>query len=521
MTSLYYSSKYYIIYLRKSRSDDPTQTVEEVLAKHEAMLQEYAERELGGRIPEGNIYREVVSGESIAEREEIQKVLTRMQDPNCAGVLVVEPQRLSRGDLVDCGKLINWLQDTETMVYTPIMTYNLLNKMERKFFQDELMRGRDYLEYVCEIMARGRVASVKRGNILSGAPLGYVKVKNGKSSTLEFDEKWAPVVRLIFELYGRKRMSTRAIAAHLDAIGVPTLQGAPWNSTTVARILSNERYAGFVTYNKVMTMYVIEHGERVKKKIKLKADDPRIIRVKGNFEPLIDDELWALTREAFKNAPRTCESNKNLKNVLAGLIVCSHCGYALQLVPLKKGKDLQYSERYREPNLKPCFKSVKAERVVAALLEALEHAELPDLQAKAKSGAGASRAIQEGLIASLEKQLKEHQAQLSNIYDLREKDPESYPPDIFGERVGVVRGRIESCMQQLEAARESLPPEVDYDERVVTLTAAIQALKDPDADVSQTNYLLKRIIEKIVFTGTPRGTPRGENNFSLEVFLRL
>ena len=33
MTSLYYSSKYYIIYLRKSRSDDPTQTVEEVLAK--------------------------------------------------------------------------------------------------------------------------------------------------------------------------------------------------------------------------------------------------------------------------------------------------------------------------------------------------------------------------------------------------------------------------------------------------------------------------------------------------------
>ena len=36
-----------LIYSRKSQSDDPSQTVEEVLAKHETMLQEYAERELG------------------------------------------------------------------------------------------------------------------------------------------------------------------------------------------------------------------------------------------------------------------------------------------------------------------------------------------------------------------------------------------------------------------------------------------------------------------------------------------
>ena len=39
-----------LIYLRKSRTDDPSQSVEEVLAKHETELQEYAERELGGRV---------------------------------------------------------------------------------------------------------------------------------------------------------------------------------------------------------------------------------------------------------------------------------------------------------------------------------------------------------------------------------------------------------------------------------------------------------------------------------------
>ena len=86
----------WIIYLRKSRQDDPTQTVEEVLAKHEAMLQEHSEREFGGRIPEENIYREVVSGESIDDRVEIKKVLSRIEDPDIKGVLVVEPSRLSR-----------------------------------------------------------------------------------------------------------------------------------------------------------------------------------------------------------------------------------------------------------------------------------------------------------------------------------------------------------------------------------------------------------------------------------------
>ena len=39
-----------IIYLRKSRSDDPALTVEEVLARHEERLQEWAERNVNGRI---------------------------------------------------------------------------------------------------------------------------------------------------------------------------------------------------------------------------------------------------------------------------------------------------------------------------------------------------------------------------------------------------------------------------------------------------------------------------------------
>ena len=46
-----------IIYLRKSRSDDPATTVEEVLFRHENILQEYAVREWGAHSGRQNIQR--------------------------------------------------------------------------------------------------------------------------------------------------------------------------------------------------------------------------------------------------------------------------------------------------------------------------------------------------------------------------------------------------------------------------------------------------------------------------------
>ena len=42
-----FSPDEFLVYLRKSRSDDPLLAVEEVLAKHEAILDEWCEKNLG------------------------------------------------------------------------------------------------------------------------------------------------------------------------------------------------------------------------------------------------------------------------------------------------------------------------------------------------------------------------------------------------------------------------------------------------------------------------------------------
>ena len=64
-----------IMYLRKSRTDDPALTVSETVAKHEQMLDDYCMRTWSATIPEENRFREIVSGESIAARPEMQQVL--------------------------------------------------------------------------------------------------------------------------------------------------------------------------------------------------------------------------------------------------------------------------------------------------------------------------------------------------------------------------------------------------------------------------------------------------------------
>lgn len=507
-----YARGIYLLYLRKSRQDDPNETIEEVLSKHETMLQEYMKREYGFAVPEDNIYREVCSGESIEERTEIKKILARMEDPMVKGVVVIEPQRLSRGDLMDCGRLIQDFRYTKTLIITPMMTYDLENKMERKFFQDELLRGRDYLEYTKEILFRGRVASCKRGNFVGNCPpYGYNRVKIGKDFTLEPNEN-AIYVKMIFDWYVNEEMSSGAIARRLNDMGVPSLHGKAWDESVVRGILINKHYIGKVFFATTKGTIVIEDGERKKKTVK-QSNDQAIV-ADGKHPAIIDEELFnrASTRRAI-NAPRI-KSGYGLANPFAGLIFCSKCGRALRL-----RVNTHTTDRMLCNNVPSCFKSAPVPEVTKAVLTALEYAELPNLEAKLNNKEGDSANIQRNLLMGLQKQLSELREQEEKQYDLLEKG--IYSEELFDRRNAALQEKMEALKKQIMEAKNNIPKDVDYGERIMTLKKAIAGLKDDSIPPIEKNKLLKAIVKRIEYSNSSKSREWGVNNISLDIYLRL
>ena len=484
-----YKSKIWLMYLRKSRQDDPNETVEEVLAKHETMLQDWALRELGHTIPEEYIFREIVSGERISDRRELQKVLRAIESNEVAGIICRDASRLSRGDLIDCGTLMSTLQFTSTLVATPMMVYNMEDKMERRFFQDELLRGSSYLEYTKEVLATGReIAVTKRGAFIgSVAPYGYKKVKIGKLCTLEPHETEADVVRMIYDLYVNQDMTFHSIGRKLDSMGIKPRTGTTWRDTSIRQIVANHHYDGKVIWGKRKTKIVIEDGKQIRTRRWSNEDDFEI--VDGMHPALVDHETFVTANEKRLNNPRIIKDLK-LSNPMAGILFCSKCGHAMRRVPYTHAE-----HRYACHTHKPaCMKSIKMCDVHEAVIVALEESELPDLQAKLNSNQGSSRAIQQKILDGLMKQMADYKEQEENQYELLET--KKYTLELFEKRNAALREKMKQCEKQIVETQRNMPPEVDYAERIIALEDAIAALRD-DVPIEKKNSLLKKIIERI------------------------
>ena len=503
----------YLMYLRKSRQDDPNETIEEVLSKHETMLQEYMKREYGFEVPEENIYREVCSGESIQERTEIKKVLARIEDDAVKGVVVIEPQRLSRGDLLDCGKLIQDFRYTKTLIVTPMITYDLENKMERKFFQDELLRGRDYLEYTKEILFRGRVASAKRGNFVGNhAPYGYDRVKIDKDGWTLTPNENAIYVKMIFDWYVNEQLSVQQIARKLNEMGVPTIKAKKWEESVVRGILVNKHYLGKVFFATTKETIVIEDGERKKKT--LKQEDQAIV-VDGKHPALIDEETFNKVTERRKaNLPKI-KTGYGLANPFASLIYCKKCGRVLRLRVSNHDKDIRVM-----CNTNPaCCKSAPLEEITKAIITALEFTELPNLESMLNNKKGDSVNIQRNLLNNLQKQLTELKVQEEKQYDLLEKG--IYSEELFDRRNSALQEKMKAVKNQIIESKNNMPKEINYAEKIMTLKKAINGLKDNSISPIEKNKLLKAIIKRIEYSNDSKRYDFGVNNIKLDIYLQL
>lgn len=491
-------------YGRKSRTDDPLLSVDEILEKHSKIIEEYAVKYLSGPIPEENKYMEIGSGESLKERPEITRLLKDIENPAVKAIIVVDVQRLSRGDLEDAGKLIRLLRYTNTFVITPMKIYDLRDEYDRDAFERELKRGNEYLEYFKKIQARGRLASVKDGNYIgSTAPYGFDRIKkfDGKKHyhTLIERKDQADIVRMIFNWYYEEDIGVTAICRRLEDIGAKTKTGGSiWKPSIIFSILENHHYIGCTRWNWRKTIKIIEDQEIKKLRPKAKVDE--FLVFEGKHDGIISEEQFNKAREIRGKRHRT-RRDLTLKNPFSGIMFCKKCGSKIGYNTYTKN-----GVEYAPPKL-VCNNQVHCKTGSVEFDEVFDYVRrvlkdyISDFEVRIENDQDDSFRLHKDLITRLSEKLKMLEQKEIEQWEAQ-YDPDlskRLPPHIFAKLNEKVLKEKDEVNKALVKAKDSIPKHIDYKDELIKTRDTLRVLEDVELDAKTKNQYLKTVIEKMVY----------------------
>lgn len=502
----------YAIYLRKSRADAEAEKLGEgeTLARHKKILTELAARK--GLYVE-KIYHEIVSGETIEARPEIQKLMADCYAGKYRGIIIVEVTRLSRGSQGDAQKIMDCLKfanrNNGLLVITPTKVYDVAhNPDDEEYMEFELFMSRREYKMIKRRMDRGRTQAVVEGNYMgSYRPYGYDILKTRTSRTLVPNAEEAPIVKQIYEWSAEKGWSAGKIARTLTTMAVPTYTGDPeWSTATVKTILTNPTYSGKVRWNDRMTVKSMVNGELVSSRPRSCHTDHYML-YEGKHEALVSEETYrAASRRYYSDRTK---ANFKLKNPLAGLLRCQACG-KMMMHQSYKGRSTPPRFNHRQSTV--CkVKSATVEDVMKALIHALK-LYIEDFELKIDNLPDVDENSILSQLNALEAEQRKVEKKLAKAFDDYEEG--IYTANEFVARKAKHTARLDAIKAQMESLEVSIPEKEEYQEKIMLLSEALDSLLDDALDADVKNEYLKRIIDHIDFSR--------ENNaeFILDVYLK-
>lgn len=524
-----YNMEQYIIYLRKSRADADAELrgEGETLARHQDTLIELAKRQ---GLPVKEIYKEIVSGETIVARPMMQKLLQEVEKGLWSGVLVMEIERLARGDTIDQGIVSQAFKYTNTKIITPSKTYDPSNEFDEEYFEFGLFMSRREFKTINRRIQRGRLASVKEGKFISSvAPYGYtrIKIKNAKGYTLEIQPEQANTIRAIFEWYtigepqidgSYLKLGAARIASKLDELGIKPMFKDTWSRASITDILKNPTYMGKIRWSFRKELKVLENNELKKKR----QDTEDFILVDGIHEPIIDIDTFNLAQDIMnKRVHRPVPGNTILKNPLSGLIYCGKCGTLM--TRLAKTKKTPYDaikcpNRYCDNISSPLY---LVEQVLIDELKKWLH----DFKAKwriEKLDIPYTKLIneKENIIINMGKQLDKLIEQREKTYTFLEQG--LYTPEVFNERnkkLTTQINEVNSAITEITIEIDEIKEQANKNEIFIpNAEHVLDIYCNLDNAVSRNEHL-KEIIEKIEYIKTEPNRKGNRENANFEIRL--
>ncbi len=467
--------KDYCMYLRKSRSDAEAEArgEGETLARHQNMLTELAGHH---KLNIVKIYREIVSGDSIEARPQMQNLLADVEAKKYEGVLVVEIERLARGDTIDQGIVARTFRESSTKIITPNKIYDPDNEFDEEYFEFSLFMSRREYKTIKRRMQTGRLASVKEGNYIgTNAPYGYRKINPApKIHTLEIIPEEAETVRMMYRMY-LDGHGAKYIAKELNRMGISPQKSQFWEYPSIKKILQNPIYCGMVGW-------------------KSKSNGSTLYT--GLHEPIITINIFDSAQEKKKKNPSAqIHCGDKLLNHYHNVLYCQNCGHQLRRRVVRNSS--------REYML--CTRRECQGKTVSSSIDTIDEAVISSLRyrlnkiSKLKSNNKPNTEIQPDKKALIIAELEKSKRQLSRMYDLLEQ--EIYDTSTFLERSGILTEKIhflESAVKEISIEQKKLT----QDEAVVSLKNIIENFTHSEPE--EKNRLLHAVVKKIYYTKNQR-----------------
>ena len=512
----------YGIYLRKSRVDIELEQYENIdtLDRHEELLIKYAKDH---NLSVGHVYKEIVSGESIAERPVMQNVLKDVENKEWKGIISVEVERLARGDTADQGIVANTFKYSHTKILTPLKIYDPDNEFDEEYFEFNLFMSRREYKVINRRLQRGRLISVNEGKYLgSTPPTGYrrIKLDNDKGYSLELDLEEVNTIKHIFNLYAYTGLSIAEIATNLNVIGIKPRKSEYWSPSTIQDILRNPVYIGKIRWNSRKQEVSIKDGKRVKRRPR----NPNALLVDGLHKPIIDKQTWSIVQSRRTlNAPPVPHNNI-VKSPLARLVYCAKCGKTMQRRPYNKADKpaTLICSNTKCDNVSSKLYIVE-DKIIQALKIWLKNYKIDyeKLISKTKSITSITTNRQ---LEQIKKRITKEKSRLNKIYECFED--RTYTKLEFTERLSVVKSQI----KELEDKISLLQIKVKQEEKVAKEKKIVIPKIENILDIynklesnDEKNKLLKIIIEKVTYLKTEKSIKKDSDptNFEIHIYPKI
>ena len=461
------------VYIRVSTEEQAELSPESQMKE----IQKYAQRE-GIVILQDHVYIDAgISGKKAEKRPEFMRMIASAKEKDCpfTVLLLWKFSRFARNqeEAIFYKSILRSKCGVDVVsISEPLIAGHFGSLIERIIeWMDEF-----YSIRLSEEVKRSMEVNARRGKLQTSPSFGYRAV----DGQLVPEPEEAAIIRRIFDSFiGGKGLYP--IARELNAMGIRTHRGNPFENRTIEYILRNPVYIGKMRWNP-------------KGRTRRDFFNENIIVADSDHESLVSVETWEAAQQRLNEVKAQwgykARPTSELKHWLSGVVRCSSCGSTLIF---------SHPHYYKCNNFVRgrCKSSqhIKSDLLAEALIDRMV-VDAVDLDGLAyevtyavQSGGNDLARMEASLRQTKQKRARLQEAYLSGVLDLEDFADSKKPLD----------AAIAQLLQDIEAFRAKSDEKAVKSALQDSIRSVVKVLLDPDASLEEKNNSLRSVIDNCVF----------------------